>query len=665
MPKALRKYREEELRILRGNGGGELKEWDRVYDYALYNDLGDPDKDEGLARPILGGSDKYPYPRRGRTGRPPSHKDPNTESRKFPKDTKFNIYVPSDERFSPLKMSDFEKKGLKASLNEFIDVVVTASVFYDNSFKSFKELEERYYVEGKYPWPQMITADKESDPTEPPTAWRKDEEFAREMIAGLNPLRIRLLQEFPPASEQHRSSITKQHIERNLEGLTVEEALRRHRLFILDHLDTMVPYLWIINNDTAGSKIYASRTLLFLKDDSTLKPVAIELIRPEGKYYKSGVVSEVYTPAEEGVKGSIWQLAKAYVAVVDTGHHQLISHWLNTHAVIEPFVIATNRQLSVVHPIYKLLHPHFRDTMAINALAREILVNAGGSVESTLYPAEYCVEITSEFYKKWNFTDQALPNDLKKRGIADGDINSVADIDRLLIKDYPYAVDGLRIWFAIKDWVRDYCKFYYQMDEMVRKDPELQAWWKELVEVGHGDLKDKPWWPKMQTLEELIECCTIIIWIASALHAAVNFGQYAYGGYVPNRPTQSRKFMPEKGTPEYDELENNPEKAFFEIITPKLQCDAVMFVLETLSEHYSEDVYLGQRDPEWTTDAKPVEAYKAFNERLAGIEAEIISMNKDEKWKNRVGPVNVPYTLLFRTGAAGLSGSGIPNSISI
>lgn len=88
---------------------------------------------------------------------------------------------------------------------------------------------------------------------------------------------------------------------------------------------------------------------------------------------------------------------------------------LNTHAVIEPFVIATNRQLSVLHPIHKLLHPHFRDTMNINALARQILINAGGVLEKTVFPGRFSMEMSAVIYKGWVFTDQALPADLCKR----------------------------------------------------------------------------------------------------------------------------------------------------------------------------------------------------------------------------------------------------------
>lgn len=244
---------------------------------------------------------------------------------------------------------------------------------------------------------------------------------------------------------------------------------------------------------------------------------------------------------------------------------------------------------------------------------------------------------------------------------------------RLVIEDYPYAVDGLEIWSAIETWVQDYCSFYYSTDDSVRGDWELQSWWNEIRNVGHGDKKNEPWWPEMHTRAKLTQTCTTIIWVASALHAAVNFGQYPYAGYLPNRPTISRRFMPEPGTPEYAELESEPDRAFLKTITAQFQTLLGVSLIEILSRHSTDEFYLGQRDDDsqdWTSDHEPKEAFRRFGKRLMEIENRIVEMNQDDRWKNRVGPVKVPYTLLYPNTSdysrvGGLTGKGIPNSVSI
>jgi linoleate 9S-lipoxygenase len=103
------------------------------------------------------------------------------------------------------------------------------------------------------------------------------------------------------------------------------QALQRDKLYILDHHDTLMPYISRINS--TNTKTYATRTVLFLKDDGTLKPLAIELSLPHPQGEQHGAVSKVFTPSQEGVAATVWQLAKAYAAVNDSGYHQLVSHW--------------------------------------------------------------------------------------------------------------------------------------------------------------------------------------------------------------------------------------------------------------------------------------------------------------------------------------------------
>ncbi|GKC95202.1 linoleate 13S-lipoxygenase 2-1, chloroplastic-like protein, partial [Tanacetum coccineum] len=93
-----------------------------VNHYDVYNDLGVPDLVLSLARPVLGG-DEHPYPRRCRTGRVMSCKDPLTGSR-----TLLPFYVPIDEDFSEIKEVTFGARTLYSVLHgvmPILDLVVT------------------------------------------------------------------------------------------------------------------------------------------------------------------------------------------------------------------------------------------------------------------------------------------------------------------------------------------------------------------------------------------------------------------------------------------------------------------------------------------------------------------------------------------------------------
>ncbi|KAG8472786.1 hypothetical protein CXB51_034716 [Gossypium anomalum] len=447
-----------------------------------------------------------------------------------------------------------------------------------------------------------------------------DEEFTREMLAGVNPVIIRILQEFPPTSNldpkaygNQNSAITKKHIEHNLEGLTVEED---------KHYDNQD--LRVLNH-------------LTLNNNGTLKPLVIELTLPHLNRDPLGAVSKVYTPAEHRVEGLIW---------------------LNTHATMEPFMIATNRQLSVVHPIYKLLYPHFQDTMNINAFARKILINRGGVLELMVFPRKHFLEISRKgtfssdtnsfslylescpctfvrirdgyrYIKLFNYENNMFSSSLF-RGVAIDDMR----VHQIVFRFGLQLKNGSEIIAPSTTrpmkWSNKILNF-----KTGGKNSERRA--MATRKTSHGGLKCR--------LEK----------ITSALYAAVNFGQYPYGGYLLNHRTISHRFMPEKETPKYVELESNLDKTLFGIS-----------LIEILSRHSSDEVYLGQRTTlEWTSDETPLVAFDEFRKRLSGIEERIVKMNNNKQLKNSVGPIHMPYTLLYPTSGGGLTGKGIPNSVSI
>ncbi|KAM0860347.1 hypothetical protein ACQ4PT_046611 [Festuca glaucescens] len=572
-PPGVESLRDSELKATSGDGSGARNKWDRIYDYEVYNDLSKPDIDDNLTRPVLGG-DVHPYPRRCRTGRLRSDKDPSSEK------AGNYVYVPKDEEFPFVSKLD----------------------------------------------------EKEYGPRE--------------------------------------SGLTKELIEEQIgQAMTVEEAVEKKKLFMLDYHDMLLPFVNDVR-ELDGTTLYGSRTLFFLTEQGTLRPIAIELTRPKGKPpILAEAWSQVFTPQQwDGTGSWVWKLAKAHVLAHDSGYHQLVNHWLRTHCCVEPYIIAANRQLSRMHPIFRLLHPHFRYTMQINAKSREKLINADGIIERAFSPGRYSMMLSSAAYKEhWRFDMEALPADLIRRGMAveeeDGTLT-------LTIKDYPYANDGLLVWESIKEWTSDYVKHYYSSAADVTGDKELNGWWDEVRTQGHADKKDEPWWPKLDSRESLVQVLTSIMWVTSGHHAAVNFAQYPLAGYFLNRPTIARKKMPVEEGPDRAEhmadFRAKPEKELLEVFPSQFQAVLVMTVLHVLSSHWPDEQHMGRHmEPAWEADPIIKSAFEKLQDNMLKNEGIIDERNEAEDLKNRCGAGVMPYELFKRSSGAGDTGKGLPYSISI
>ncbi|XP_062171339.1 linoleate 13S-lipoxygenase 2-1, chloroplastic-like [Alnus glutinosa] len=689
-PSGLRRLREEELVILRGNGQGERKTFERVYDYDTYNDLGDPDSSADLKRPVLGSKD-HPYPRRCRTGRERTKTDSSSEKRSS------SVYVPRDESFSEVKQLTFSAKAVYSVLHAVVPSLETAIIDADLGFPYFTAIDSLFNEGVNLPplknqdtqflrtlLPRLLKALTDTGENvlrfETPETmdrdkffWFRDAEFGRQTLAGLNPYSIQLITEWPLKSKLDpkvygppESAITTEMIQREIGGLmSVKEAIKQKKLFILDYHDLLLPFVSKVR-EIKGTTLYGSRTVFFLTPDETLRPLAIELTRPpiDGKPQWK----EVRMPCWDGTGIWLWRLAKAHVLAHDSGYHQLVSHWLRTHCATEPYIIATNRQLSVVHPIYRLLHPHFRYTMEINALAREALINGGGIIESSFSPGKYSMELSSAAYdQQWQFNLEALPADLINRGMAVEDPTAPHGL-KLTIEDYPFANDGLVLWDSIKEWVSDYVNHYYPNPRLIESDQELQEWWTEIRTVGHADKKDEPWWPVLKTPKDLIEIITTIVWVTSGHHAAVNFGQYTYAGYFPNRPTIARTNMPTEEPSEefWKNFLQKPEGALLQCFPSQIQATKVMAVLDILSNHSPDEEYLGDTiEPAWAEDPIIKGAFERFNGRLLELEGTVDERNANRNLRNRNGAGVMPYELLKPFSKPGVTGKGVPYSISI
>lgn len=344
--------------------------------------------------------------------------------------------------------------------------------------------------------------------------FREDASFARNFVAATNPLIIQRVSSpgplFPLTDEQFKSVMGP--------AASLSAFGEAGRLFLADY--SMLSGAKTGVYQGAPKYVYDPLALFAASDEGALIPVAIQIQQ------EPGPDNPIFLPSH----GVNWDIAKLMVMVADCNVSALYFHQARTHMVIEPIVIATHRQLSSSHPLNILLDPHFEGTLFINSLGQKSVFAPGGTIETISAATRdsfraLAVSAVSED-SGFLFTDTSLPRNLKNRGVDDASI----------IKDYPFRDDGLLIWKAIQDWVADYVGVYYQADEDVAGDVELQAWVAELLSDDGGRMKGLGEAGGMRTRSGLIETLTCIIFTASAQHWALNGPLSTLMAFVPYYP---------------------------------------------------------------------------------------------------------------------------------
>lgn len=445
--------------------------------------------------------------------------------------------------------------------------------------------------------------------------WNTDYMFGYQFLNGCNPVVIRkcvkLPDKFPVTHEMVKSFLQR--------GLTLEQELMAGNIYITDYeiLEGLKP-----NKTSKKIQYYLTAPICLLYNNrlNQIVPIAIQLTQEPGE------TSPIFLPNDNEYD---WMLAKMWVKSSDFNVHQLVTHLLKTHLISEVFEVAMYRQLSKAHPVFKLLVPHVRFTVAINTEARKTLISEHGVFSKiSSISGDGIQELIKRAMETLTYKSLCFPDTIKNRGMEDA-------------PKYYYRDDGMRVWEAINGFVSEVIEIYYISNKTVQKDVEIQEFVKDVCVFGMCNSKGDKFPQSLETREELTQYLTAVIFTASAQHAAVNFGQFDWYSWIPNSPSTMRTLPPkQKGTVDLDYIMDT---------LPDRGCsDVVLGTVWGLSRFQKNERFLGMYPDMYFTEQPMKEAFKTFRKKLDEL---------TESIKRRNEGLTMDYCYL--------SPNQIPNSVAI
>ncbi|KAI4892305.1 hypothetical protein NFI96_026275, partial [Prochilodus magdalenae] len=500
-------------------------------------------------------------------------------------DAKTASDLPCEVRFSFIKSIEMKYNSAEA----LVELEFESLIHCTDTWRSLEELHAvlRYPKYNEYVWKH----------------WDSDEFFGYQFLNGLNPMLIQHCSELP-----NNFPVTNDMVKSSLGGSCLKTEMKEGNIFLCDYKRLRDFEGNVINN--RKQFVAAPLCLLFSTPEKKLIPIAIQL------YQEPSQENPIFLPTDSKWD---WLLAKIFVRSAEFHEHELNFHLLQTHLLAEVFSVATLRNLPSVHPLFKLLMPHTRYTFQINIMARNLLISGEGIFQkyTAIGGESEVLTFLLRAVSSLTYSCLCLPDNIKERGLEK-------------IPNYYYRDDGLKLWDIIKKFVGGLLSCYYQTDDDVKQDPELQNWISDIFEYGF--LKnDKSGIPSsFSTVEELVKFVTMVIFTVSVQHSAVNNGQFDFGGWMPNLPSTLRLPPPKKKG-------ESTEKTIFETlpdVTTTIHGLAVLFLLSTQStDHYQ----LGDYKEELFGDDEARRVISKFQEKLQEL---------DEDIKIRNAKLELPYIYL-------------------
>ncbi|XP_022779753.1 allene oxide synthase-lipoxygenase protein-like isoform X2 [Stylophora pistillata] len=366
--------------------------------------------------------------------------------------------------------------------------------------------------------------------------WMRDKVFAEQRLAGVNPMTLKRISTDKDVGLKwsELKKVLNQKFDwdnliintPNLPKISLAKAISRKMVFVLRYpLLDYLPAMPDIMESRPHRKMWdpTSPIAFFAvhpNNRNNLIPIAIQMDVKPG--------SPVYTPKD----GDLWMLAKLSVQGADLGYNQVAEHLAKTHLLLEPFCVSKDRQLSENHPLHQVIKYHCRGISITDKLAFQFLLGENQNLHR-LFPYGYlgAVNIALKSYRQTSWKDTDFIGNIRERGL-----------DFRTLRYFPYRDDGYSIFVTIQKAVRDYVKQYYECDEEVQNDYELQNFMNEVsadgvgIDGGNGNVKDLPY--ELTSVDSLVVFLTRLLWQLSGQHAALNYPVADYGGFTLNMPTK-------------------------------------------------------------------------------------------------------------------------------